>query len=61
MKAAKPELPKDNFQRRYAKFSRLLELDVFMTVQKDINEMEDLKRQETLKAQDDAKKSAARR
>ena len=46
---AKPQLPKDNFMKKYEQFGRNFELDVFNTIQKDINEMEDKKKQETLK------------
>ena len=60
VKPPKPVLPKDNFLKKYEKYSKALELDVFMTVQKDINETEDKKRQESLKATDEAKKKQIR-
>ena len=56
---AKPQLPKDNFLKKYEKFGRNFELDVFNTIQKDINEMEDRKKQETLKTQEELKQKAA--
>ena len=34
---AKPQLPKDNFMKKYEQFGRNFELDVFNTIQKDIN------------------------
>ena len=41
---AKPKLPEDNFQEKYKRFGGMLELDVFTTVQKDMQEMADIKR-----------------
>lgn len=47
----KPELPEDNFVKRYEHFSRLYELDVCKTVDDDVKEMRDLKRTQTLAAE----------
>ena len=37
----RPELPKENFMKRYARFSKLYELDVCKTVDDDVKEMRD--------------------
>lgn len=55
----RPELPKDNFMKRYARFSKLYELDVCKTVDDDVKEMRDQKRTETLAAETAAQTRAA--
>lgn len=39
----RPELPQNNFIKKYEQFSRLYELDVCMTVDNDVKEMRDIK------------------